>query len=245
MHAVTTQGKKESKVWTKLKCKVLRRTLRQAQRTMAGLRRRLLDAEFQAVGADHVKRIPSWTTEEELNALYNLAASCTRGSVALEVGSYLGASSCYLAAGLKLQSGILYCVDTWENQTMPEGLQDTFGQFQRNISPFADVITAVRKRSEELKRSDVNAPLDLVFIDGDHSFRAVSIDFAITSKWVREGGIIAFHDVGNPDYPGVSCVVGAAIASGGWVPVGACKSLLWIKKLRPSRNCHLTLGADI
>lgn len=37
--------------------------------------------------------------------------------------------------------------------------------------------------------------LDLLFIDGDHSYDGVKMDFEMYSTLVRPGGIIAFHDV--------------------------------------------------
>lgn len=44
--------------------------------------------------------------------------------------------------------------------------------------------------------------LDLIFIDGDHSFEGVKRDFEIYSEKLNKNGIIAFHD--------------ARIFSGGW-----------------------------
>ncbi len=41
--------------------------------------------------------------------------------------------------------------------------------------------------------------LDLLYIDGDHSYEGVSADFRMYSPLVRPGGIIAFHDI-VPDY---------------------------------------------
>jgi predicted O-methyltransferase YrrM len=37
--------------------------------------------------------------------------------------------------------------------------------------------------------------LDLLFIDGDHSYEGVKQDYEMYSKLVKKGGIIAFHDV--------------------------------------------------
>lgn len=37
--------------------------------------------------------------------------------------------------------------------------------------------------------------LDILFIDGDHSFEGVRKDFELYSGLVRQGGIIAFHDI--------------------------------------------------
>jgi predicted O-methyltransferase YrrM len=41
--------------------------------------------------------------------------------------------------------------------------------------------------------------LDLLFIDGDHSYEGAKMDFEIYSRYVRKGGLIAFHDI-MPDY---------------------------------------------
>jgi predicted O-methyltransferase YrrM len=38
-------------------------------------------------------------------------------------------------------------------------------------------------------------PLDLLFIDGDHSATGVDADFRMYSPLVREGGLVAFHDI--------------------------------------------------
>jgi predicted O-methyltransferase YrrM len=42
-------------------------------------------------------------------------------------------------------------------------------------------------------------PLDFLFIDGDHTFRGVQLDWEMYSSLVRKGGLIAFHDIAG-DY---------------------------------------------
>lgn len=37
--------------------------------------------------------------------------------------------------------------------------------------------------------------MDLLFIDGDHSYDGISKDFEMYSPLVKKGGIIAFHDI--------------------------------------------------
>jgi len=37
--------------------------------------------------------------------------------------------------------------------------------------------------------------LDVLFIDGDHSYNGVQRDYEIYSPFIRKGGIIAFHDI--------------------------------------------------
>ncbi|MDX6424315.1 MAG: hypothetical protein QOI67_1786 [Gaiellaceae bacterium] len=41
-------------------------------------------------------------------------------------------------------------------------------------------------------------PIDVLFIDGDHSYDGVRADFDLYAPLVRSGGIVALHDV-NPD----------------------------------------------
>ena len=40
--------------------------------------------------------------------------------------------------------------------------------------------------------------IDLLFIDGDHSYQAVKNDFEFYSPLVRKGGIVVFHDIMDP-----------------------------------------------
>jgi predicted O-methyltransferase YrrM len=46
--------------------------------------------------------------------------------------------------------------------------------------------------------------LDLLFIDGDHSYEGVKKDYETYSTLVRKGGVIAFHDI----VPGPQHLVG-------------------------------------
>ena len=46
--------------------------------------------------------------------------------------------------------------------------------------------------------------LDLLFIDGDHTYKSVLCDWLLYKNFVSKGGVIAFHDcVGNDDGYGV------------------------------------------
>jgi predicted O-methyltransferase YrrM len=177
---------------------------------------------------EHAQQIFSYTTRSELEALLGLALACPEGAVGLEIGSHLGASTCYLVAGLARRSGHLFCVDTWQNETMPEGETDTFEQFRLNTSNVTESLTIVRKQSSELEESDLRLPLDFVFIDGDHAYEAVRADFNKVRGWMSEAGVIAFHDFLY--FEGVSRVVGEALASGQWRFAGQAGNLVWVNR---------------
>jgi predicted O-methyltransferase YrrM len=175
-------------------------------------------------------RIGTYTTLDELCALYDLARSCPPNSAALEIGSYLGASTCFLAKGLGRNGGRLYCVDTWNNETMPGGGRDTFAEFVRNTRNLAGTLRAVRKRSSELSVGDISQPIALAFLDGDHSYEATRADFERVAPWIDHGGRVAFHDCSH-FFPGVTRVVGRALESGQWKLGGFRDSLCWVQKL--------------
>jgi predicted O-methyltransferase YrrM len=47
----------------------------------------------------------------------------------------------------------------------------------------------------EVRKILDNRPVDFLFIDGDHTYEGVRKDFEMYSPLVRNGGIIAFHDI--------------------------------------------------
>ena len=58
-------------------------------------------------------------------------------------------------------------------------------------SQHPDVVERVRAATE-------GVPVDMMLIDGDHSYEGVSKDFANYRSLVREGGMILFHDIQPP-----------------------------------------------
>ena len=57
---------------------------------------------------------------------------------------------------------------------------------------------------EELSRVLSDAPIDFLFIDGDHSYEGVKQDYQRYSPFVRPGGFVALHDIAAADAPGVA-----------------------------------------
>lgn len=67
-------------------------------------------------------------------------------------------------------------------------------------------VTGDSRSHHVLKQVGEFAPYDWVFIDGDHSLRAVRADVANTLPLVASGGLLLLHDTRHPD--------------GGWYPPG-------------------------
>ena len=187
----------------------------------------LIRQSLERLDLGHAHTIRTYTNISELHMLFRLAAACPPRANVVEIGSHLGASSCFIAAGLSGKGGRLFCVDTWQNETMPEGGQDTLAAFQQNTYAVRDLITVVRKRSSCLVESDLAHPLHLAFIDADHSYDSVRSDFDHIAPLMADDGIIAFHDTNG--FQGVSRTLGETLASGSYVIVGHLRHLTWIQ----------------
>jgi len=138
--------------------------------------------------------VPTHMFENELFVLYWLAKHLRVGATALEVGSYLGASACFLAAGLRNNGGRLYCVDTWHNDAMNEGSRDTYEDFVHNTQAFHDIITPLRGKSIAVADQYAGPRIDLLFIDGDHTYEGCHNDWVKWQRHLSSEAILAFHD---------------------------------------------------
>ncbi len=125
--------------------------------------------------------------------LYKLARSLPKNSIIVELGSYLGASSCFLAEGANKNDSTLYCVDTWLNDGMTEGKRDTFSEWRANTKHFTNIIPLRGYNNKIVK--EFNERIDLLFIDSDHSYEAIKEDIKNWLPKLRSKGIIAIHDI--------------------------------------------------
>ena len=53
----------------------------------------------------------------------------------------------------------------------------------------------INKTLEELRVDLKGRQVDILFIDGDHTYQGVAKDFQMYSPLVKKGGIVAFHDI--------------------------------------------------
>jgi len=135
-------------------------------------------------------------TGSEKMKLLELAAANKTGNF-VEIGSYLGASSCFIAAGIKRAGGAskLYCVDTWLNDSMTEGGRDTYGEFLKNTSKYKEFIIPLRNTSEAASKI-FDDKINFLFIDGDHSYEFVKDDIDSWLQKLNSGAVVIFHDYG-------------------------------------------------
>ncbi len=165
------------------------------RRAWAALERRFVGLLIRLRGHGYSFDILTHLTFSEKILLYRLARSLRKDSVIVEVGSYLGASSVFLAIGAKGTGGVVYCVDTWANDAMSEGSRDTYQEFLSNTKRVADYIRPLRGRSLEMA-AQFGESIDLLFVDGDHSYEAASDDLRAWLPKLKDGGVVVCHDYG-------------------------------------------------
>lgn len=146
-------------------------------------------------GLNRENKIFTHMTINEKIMLHKILKSQNNKLICAEIGSYLGASSCFIANAISNNS-LLYCIDTWSNDAMSEGKKDTFSIFMNNTNKYKNKVTPIRSWSYEaidiLKKKV--AFLDLLFIDGDHHYESVKKDWDLYSPLLKPGSIVAVHD---------------------------------------------------
>ena len=65
----------------------------------------------------------------------------------------------------------------------------------------------LRERPAEQGPEPGDDPVELLFIDSSHELDATIAEFKAWSAALAENAVVAFHDYGNPDYPGVAAAV--------------------------------------
>jgi predicted O-methyltransferase YrrM len=130
----------------------------------------------------------------------------------LEIGSYEGASACYLIQKLAVSKDIeLHCVDTWqgglEHKTGGDGGVDMTAVEQRfhhnTKTAISEVNHAVElvihKESSDVALSKLIAEgkqnyFDFIYIDGSHQAPDVLCDALLSFRLLKIDGVIAFDD---------------------------------------------------
>ena len=123
----------------------------------------------------------------------------------LEVGSYEGASTCYLIDNLSNSKNLeIHCVDTWEGaDEHKDGTWSTEGVLSNIENTFDDNLQRFKGRISKYKGSSqsffnskafVRTSYDFIYVDGSHHSHDVMIDAIKCFEMLKVGGIMIFDD---------------------------------------------------
>jgi len=154
------------------------------------------EAEKAALKAEGYLSLP------EGRLLYNLARKCKGKGAIVEIGSWKGRSTIWIAYGSRDGKGAkVVAIDPHTSSPgMPQG--NSFDEFKSNLKN-AGVEAMVKPvvKTSEAAAASFNEPVEFVFIDGDHSYKFAKQDFELWFPKVMNHGIMAFHDTMLVDGP--------------------------------------------
>ena len=204
--------------------------------------------------SDQVKiaeAVKGFLPKNEAAALYDAAIAVEVDGPLLEVGSYCGKSSVYLGYAAQSIGRVLYALDHhrgseenqagWEHHDSElidkqKGVMDTLPYFRDAIfaAGLEHVVIALVGHSGVIARN-WTTPLSFLFIDGGHGEEPAKADFNGWVPKVKEGGMLAIHDVfpnpndgGRPPYEQIYL---PAIESGNWDEIHVEGSLRILKRV--------------
>ena len=138
--------------------------------------------------------------------LFKIARSLRENSVIVEIGSFKGKSTCFIAEGIGDKKMQFFCIDPWMDGLMQEKGNAIFREFLKNTKRYRNRFSILRKFSHEvIKEWPTNRKIDFLWVDGDHSYEGVKKDTLNWIPLVKKGSFICFHDY--RDAPGVKKVV--------------------------------------
>lgn len=142
--------------------------------------------------------IPGMISYDEAKTLFYLSSlGGIRGDV-LEIGSWLGRSTTFLAAGCKTSNnGIVHAVDTFKGNPGKESMyispletQETIlDRFNKNIKQMnlGKYVKVHNMRSEDANGL-ISGKFRMIFIDGCHDYGAVKKDIQLWERRLNKGG---------------------------------------------------------
>ena len=168
--------------------------------------------------------------------MYHFGQKCTGKGVIVEIGSWKGKSTMLLARGSIKNSGAkVYAVDTFEGTCeTPFKKQNTLKEFKKNIrlakvnylvKPLVGFSTDIAKTFKE--------PIEILFIDGDHSYNGIIADINSWTPKLINNGWILFHDTSNNNV--LRAVKEKIINSNNYSTIGFIGSIIFAKKAKGSK----------
>ena len=118
------------------------------------------------------------------------------GGFYLEIGCYAGATASLMISKEEIN---VVSIDLG-SPILEEIARENVSKFNKRANPFWYIKGNSREKSTRLILKSITKTIDILFIDGDHSFDGVIFDFLNYSPLVAIGGFIVFDDYNDDTY---------------------------------------------
>lgn len=149
-----------------------------------------------------------WFTHNSNNFLAVRNVMVSRQHI-LEIGSFEGRSTVWIAKNILEDTGSLFCVDTWsgsdEHQSFDMATVEK--RFDWNISllnqecPSREVIKKKGRSTDQLASLVGKYSFDLIYVDGSHRASDCLTDAIMAWQILKKQGVMVFDDYGWRDQP--------------------------------------------
>lgn len=143
-----------------------------------------------------VAEVDGWFGPLEGRLLYRLAAAADPAGCIVEIGSWHGRSTIWLAAGARSGRGArVVAIDPHSGTSLREEGEDTERVLRANLerAGVSSQVDIVASTSAEAAAGWAR-PVSLLWVDGDHAFEAVKLDVELWEPHLIPGAAIALHD---------------------------------------------------
>jgi predicted O-methyltransferase YrrM len=146
--------------------------------------------------------IDGWLTDAEGEFLFRIAAACPPQSPIVEIGSWKGKSTVWLASGVDGSGTRVFAIDP-HAQSLEDPNARTLDELTANLAraSVAGTVVPIVSSSHAIAPTFEHRP-GVVFVDGNHLEEAVRIDLDDWLPKLVDGGVIALHDVLNHRWSG-------------------------------------------
>lgn len=161
---------------------------------------------------DDLAKLSGLVAPETGARLAELAGDVDPDLAIVELGSFRGKSTCYLAEGARCGRGAhVYAVEPWDLAGNPDGKHGfariaTREYFELQVASLdlADRITAIQGFSTDVAKQWRGPRVGLLFVDGSHEYSDVRADFEAWSEHLADDAVVAFDDYRTKRNPGVT-----------------------------------------
>lgn len=143
-----------------------------------------------------VARVEGWLGPREGRLLCRLAAAADPAGCIVEIGSWHGRSTIWLAAGAKAgRRARVVAIDPHTGTHLRAEGETTEDVLRKNLegAGLSDQTEIVVATSEQAA-ADWSRPISLLWIDGDHEYESVRRDVRLWEPYLLPDAVVALHD---------------------------------------------------